>query len=469
MGNTKWGWDKAHLKKLYFSYVRSKLDYAGPGWQPWLTKSNIEVLERVQNKALRAITGQLRSSPFEALRLETQVTSYETHMDRNTLKSMELAKRLPAEHPRHRALSSAVPPKPRSNRSSWFRKGSELSELYIPPEAESRRAIEFYNHCPWTAADAVTINTRLEGVVGRHDDPAVIRAAAEKAISEWNGDISIFTDGSAAEGCRNGGSAAVVHMHCDPPRKETISKKGAAFTCSFEEEEEALKSAAQWITDNCNSSSRPIIITDSQSICMALAGHNKDVDDLRRLLDSCPANIRIQWVPSHCGIEGNEEADVAANDACVLPGNRRPVSFRGIIPQVKKNITDPPCREKYKYISTIYADYSKSKEQLISSRWDQVYLARLRSGHHWDLRTQLNRVNPEISPTCPRCSLEDDTVEHLFTCPGTMAARHELFGTVEVPLSALTSAPVQSLALARRSLRGVGTSGSSNEAREPQG
>ena len=361
VGNTKWGWDKAHLKKLYFSYVRSKLDYAGPGWQPWLSQSNIDVLERVQNKALRSVTGQIRSSPGEAIRLGFQVSTYETHMNRNILKSMELAKRLPDEHPRHRALTSAVPPKPKSKRTSWFQKGSQLTEQFIPLAGESRRPIEFYQHCPWTTEDRVTINSHLDGVSGRHDEPATIRAAAVKAIEEWSGDISIFTDGSAVEGCMNGGSAAVVHMHCDPPRKETIHKKGAAFTCSFEEEEEGLKSATQWIIDNCNGSSRPIIITDSQSICMALAGFNKDVDDMRSLLASCPANTRIQWVPSHCGIEGNEEADAAANEARLLPGNRRPVSFRGIIPQIMKKISDPPCRPKYQHISNIYADYSKSK------------------------------------------------------------------------------------------------------------
>ena len=88
VGNSKFGWDKEHLKKLYYAYVRSKLDYAGPGWQPWLSESNIGILERVQNKALRAITGQLGSSPVEALRLEAQVPSYETHMNQAALKSM---------------------------------------------------------------------------------------------------------------------------------------------------------------------------------------------------------------------------------------------------------------------------------------------------------------------------------------------------------------------------------------------
>ena len=460
VGNSKFGWDKEHLKKLYYAYVRSKLDYAGPGWQPWLSESNIAILERVQNKALRAITGQLRSSPVEALRLEAQVPSYETHMNQATLKSMEQAKRLPEDHPRRKALASAIAP--RNDRNSWFRTASSLTDKFIPAEADtidSRLPIVLYPHCPWSSLDNLSVNPELLGVSGKHDDHAAIRAAAERAISEWNSDLTIFTDGSAAEGYRNGGSAAVVHIHDDPPRSETICVKGAVYTSSFEEECQALESAAQWITDNCDASSRPLIITDSQSLCKALVGHERSVDDLRARLSSCPATIRIQWVPSHCGIEGNEEADEAANRACLLPGDGRPVSLRGICPLIKMNIFDPPCRAEEEHIGQIYAAYSKKKEQEITSRWDQTYLARLRAGHHWDLRSYLHRTNPDISALCPRCMRKDDTVAHLMECVGTMEARHDIFGTVEVPLSALTSAPLKSLALARRSLRGVGTEG----------
>ena len=112
---------------------------------------------------------------------------------------------------------------------------------------------------------------------------------------------------------------------------------------------------------------------------------------------------------------------------------------------------------------------SKAKEKLISTRRDAVYLARLRSGHHWDLRTYLHRItkNSEglvVEPTCPRCKEHDDDTGHLFNCVGTLAARQELFGTVDVSLSALTDHPQLSVTLARRTLRGVGTGAHANQA-----
>ena len=456
VANSKWGWNKEELKKLYFSFVRSKMDYAGPSWQPWLADSNISTLETIQNKALRLITGQLRNSPCEALRYETQIPCYETHLERNCLKSFELAKRLPTEHPRSLALANAIPHKRNNQRRSWYRMGTNLTHIHIPPDADNRQPVTFYTKPPWIGLESVTIKPYLDGITSRHDDASAIRTAAVKVIEEWDGDINIFTDGSAVEGYKNGGSAAVVRMNVDPPRAETIMKRGAEFTSSFEEESEAISSAATWIYDNCDSRSRPLILTDSQSICRSLIGHDPAVDNLRLKLAACTSTICLQWIPGHCGIPGNEEADCAANEARLLRNASRPVSIKGIAPVIKKSIKDRPCRPDEKHIETIYSKYSRVKENVINSRWDQVELARLRSGHHWGLRYFQHKVNPAIPATCPRCGHEEENVKHWLECPGTLAARFSIFGTVEVPLFALTDHPLQCLALARKTLRGVG-------------
>ena len=213
VGNSKWGWRKQNLRKLYYAYIRSKLDYSGPGWQPWLSDQNINTLEATQNKALRIITGQLRSSPVEALRFEAGVGSYRTRIMRTTLRTAEKAKRLPPNHPCAVAWNSAS--RPRNHRSSFARLATELSESHIPLAAESRQPIPLISSPPWEQLSNVSIFSNLEGVKDKRASQESIRTAATKAIENWASDINIFTDGSAVEGCKSGGAAAVINVQAD--------------------------------------------------------------------------------------------------------------------------------------------------------------------------------------------------------------------------------------------------------------
>ena len=54
--------DKHTFVKLYKQYVRPHLEFAGPAWAPWL-KGDIEVLEKVQEKAVKMVSG-LRSKEY---------------------------------------------------------------------------------------------------------------------------------------------------------------------------------------------------------------------------------------------------------------------------------------------------------------------------------------------------------------------------------------------------------------------
>ena len=74
VSHSTWGWKKSTMKTMYFAYVRSKMDYAAPAWQPWLSNTNMTRLEALQNRALRIVTGQLVSTPLDALFHHQQTT-----------------------------------------------------------------------------------------------------------------------------------------------------------------------------------------------------------------------------------------------------------------------------------------------------------------------------------------------------------------------------------------------------------
>ena len=93
-------------KQLHSACVCSKLELSGLDWHPW--QSNTNILKAEQNKVLCIVTGQVNINPAEAHRFETGIPSYETHLQRSTLKYIGVAK---------------------------IHLGADLSRKYIPSEA----------------------------------------------------------------------------------------------------------------------------------------------------------------------------------------------------------------------------------------------------------------------------------------------------------------------------------------------
>ena len=155
------------------------------------------------------------------------------------------------------------------------------------------------------------IHSELPGITSRNDCIMKKREAALERIKEVNYPLVIYTDGSAMNGIRMGGAAAVI-TEGDPEAPNelhTIEKKGALFTCSYEEEVEAMKEAAVWISENCDRQTKVMICTDSQSLCMAMKSLNPETDGIREALQHHSGSIIKQWIPGHSNIPGNDLAD----------------------------------------------------------------------------------------------------------------------------------------------------------------
>jgi hypothetical protein len=66
------------------------------------------------------------------------------------------------------------------------------------------------------------------------------------------------------------------------------------------------------IIDSSEAVSSVVFLTDARSVLEALI-NNKSPDLARAMNDlSTICNVTIQWIPTHCGITGNEEADQLA-------------------------------------------------------------------------------------------------------------------------------------------------------------
>ena len=101
LGNTDWGYEKEVLRGTYIAVGRSVIEYAAPAWIPWISKTNLENLEAAQRYAARAVTVQLKTTPAEAVLIESDLPSIKTRSRQLAISAFDKALRLPEDNPRH--------------------------------------------------------------------------------------------------------------------------------------------------------------------------------------------------------------------------------------------------------------------------------------------------------------------------------------------------------------------------------
>ena len=180
------------------------------------------------------------------------------------------------DHPKRVTLASDIPQR-LQNCSSFRWKAEEFSTL-LPPELQHRQNINFSSP-PWqhSTPHEARIATKVPGITGWDDNTNQKRWWSLTTIASYQADYVIYSDGSASQGTRNGGAAAVI-ARGSPLQSEvvtTIWSKGRTFTSSYEEEAAAMGSALSWTSTNANHPLISILFcTDSKSLCQALISSN---------------------------------------------------------------------------------------------------------------------------------------------------------------------------------------------------
>jgi len=455
ISHSKWGWRKAQVTQVYLSHVKSVLDFAGFAWQPFLSNTQMLRLERVQNAALKIATGVYRKSPVEARRAEVSLESYATQSTRAALISREKAMRLPPDHPRYIAFKTKQ--KRRTTKVGWRNATNALAEEHIPLAFTVAEPEPLFSQCPiapWLDTLSSAVNDTLPGIASKDAPIEQIQAAAHSQLKSINADIIVYTDGSASGGLTKGGAAAVVTAGSteDPITIDTLKKKGAPATSSYEEEYAAMAMALEYIRTNIAPQSKTSIVTDSQSLCKAIKNMSADTANIRAALRRCPQEITIQWVPGHAGVPGNELADQAAKDATTIEGPARAITFKSARTLIKQHVKDTIGHEHTKQV---YSQFSKTREMEINTRSDQTTLAQIRTGHHKSVMSYVHdKLEAKISPACPLCNHPEHNVSHWLACHGTLDARMRIFDEMEIDVSILSRQPKKLLELARRTLLG---------------
>ena len=126
-------------------------------------------------------------------------------------------------------------------------------------------------------------------------------------------DVISYIDGSVKEGQENGGAGCSIR---NAGGNHTIQKAAGKLCSSFRAEAIVLESAIEYM-NKLENLRKAVIFTDSKSVITKMKAGPADQNT--RPLDNCwkmlneitekGARVHIQWIPSHVGIDGDEEAD----------------------------------------------------------------------------------------------------------------------------------------------------------------
>ena len=288
-----------------------------------------------------------------------------------------------------------------------------------------------------------------------HELKAKIRLSelSEEAEDALQGDqscIRLFSDGSGLDGgigaaavmYRPGWGPRVLRFHLSPLTDHTVFEAEAVGHTV------GVILALHMLHFKCDAK-RAIIQLDNQAIlgALSLRGPRPSqylIDEITWQIDSiwewaCDPAFRLEigWVRGHNGTEGNEKVDGEAKEAtkgctstaCNLPSfltdETLPLSSSAT-KQASDTLLHGMWRSEWA-TSPRFSKLSRIDPSMPSngfcklasklSRAQASTLIQLRSGHI-PLAKHLFRISKALSPVCPSCQSDEETVHHfLFDCP----------------------------------------------------
>ena len=417
LAGTKWGASSKILKQVYMGNVRPVLEFASAAWAP-AAKTNTKKLEKVQNAGMRLITGGLSTTPLKALTSATKLPPLESRRDEKVLLHHEKLQRLHG-HPAHNLIQQ--PCHTRLKRRSFNSMAKELlntgNHANIPKSPEEREPLQDAEELILQQTGPIFV-TDVPGVTSKGDqsDQMLKSLTLEMLASTYHPSTwtRVYTDGSADQAVRNGGSGVLI---CYQDGKQlSRSFPAGSIATNYRAETTALLEAAKVLKQENQTHTNIVFLTDCRSIIQSLQHPREQLErnTLKLLCELSQASqVIVQWIPAHCGLAGNEEADRLAKAGSRKKQENLRVSYRECKTLIRRT-----------FQARFSDEYGPQLEDEMQSlqRQQQTTIFRLRTGH-CRLRAHMYRMGLSDTPDC-QCGTAQQTPEHILqTCPNHQEAR----------------------------------------------
>ena len=162
---------------------------------------------------------------------------------------------------------------------------------------------------------------------------------------------------------------------------------------------------------------------------MLQAFNNDRLPSLKKALNKIKSlRTVLQWIPSHCGIEGNEKADDLAKLGAAQEQDDNAVSLAELN-TITKALFRTPAQKDSLHLLT---------------RPEQVTIFRLRTGHNKMNKHLHSKLKVVPSPMCPCGEAEQDTHHILQDCGNFRRLRRQVW-LEPTPIEDKLYGPVASL------------------------
>lgn len=438
-----WGVHPKHLRRIYIALIRSRLDY-GCFLYDNSANSNLSKLDKAQNQALRIVGGFVRSTPIHTMEseicmpplyLRRKYLAYKYCLKAKSLTNNETITLL-------NELSSL------NQTRYWINKKSNLLVIAVNESKDEKiftsNPIQMFTLNTWVSNIKIegVIETKLDNVRAPkrfYEGNSLKCSVIEELHRKYGGWYIIFTDGSK----NSVGNGAAFYDPNKPASSNSLNCfKIVENVCIMSLELTAISQAITYLQTIAHR--RVVICTDSKSALFHLArcasgGRGVPIayEILAKVVEmqDSGSEIILQWVPSHVGLRGNEEADILAKRAS-LEGKEINIlpDFGEALHKYKikchcqwKEYFDKRSREKGIWYKSIQCEPPRIPwfYNTNLNRNNIVLAHRLRTGH-----IPLNKygflMKKVNSPNCDTCGKIEDVQHLLVECERNRSQREAL-------------------------------------------